>query len=165
MKLAWYLLCFVLLASPAIGAEEEEVDQLEEKETGLRFIEVQWANEVHGYQDYEPNPKGLFQRGERAYVYMEVAGFESRYDEEKEAYHTDVTIDVRLRSRIGIPLFSENNMVDYVHWDSFQPNSLWFYIWVDIPGWAPRSTYQAEVTVRDRVGETEFKKARALDVQ
>ena len=65
----------------------------------------------------------------------------------------DLRVDIALRSGWGVKLFSQEDLVEYtLPQEAFPPpETVWFYIWVDIPWWAPRATYRAEVTVRDLV--------------
>ncbi len=163
-----YLLLLIVLFSalgPVLACAADPAPNNLEEDTGFRFLEIEWADEITGYGDYVVNKAGVFQRGTRAYVYMEIGGYESLWDEEKRQYYTDVSIDVALRSQGGLRLFAQENVVDYVHWDPHVPASLWFYIWVDIPGWIPRTTYTAQVTIHDRVGEQTLEKAQELSVQ
>ncbi len=166
MKYLWVILLFLVVVCP-VGAEEvsDATSVPTEVETGFRFLDLAWADEVTDYRDYRANEEGIFQRGSRAYVYMEIAGYESLWDEDRSQYYTDISIDVELRSRIGLRLFAEEDVVDYVFWDAYAPNSLWFYIWVDIPGWIPRTTYTAQVTIHDRVGEQTLEKYQELSVE
>lgn len=129
----------------------------------FHFVNVGWAYEVRGYKDYDLNTDGTFPRGSRAYAYLEVEGFSST--EHDDGYLSDLAVDVSLRTRQGILLFRQTDLVDYHAIDRHPPSTLWFYIWVDIPRWAPRATYIAEVTVRDRVGDSAITKAQEIQVE
>ena len=165
MKYLWWIAILLLVWFGGASASLPDGENVEEQEMGLRFLELAWADEIYSYAHYEPNVDGVFQRGTRAYVYMEIAGFESRFGEEEKQFLTDVTIDVELYSRIGLRLFRESEIVSYTYWDASEPESLWFYIWVDIPAWAPRSTYTASVTIRDRIGDEVLVEEETLLVQ
>lgn len=137
--IAFCLVLLLTLAHPGIAAEEGT----------FRFLELGWAHEISGYGDYLANYDGVVHRGERAYAYFEVADFAVRDTE--DGFLTDIKVDVMLRSSSGLPLFKQSNLVEYTEYATAYVDTLWFYIWIDIPSWAPRGTYQAEVIVRDEV--------------
>jgi len=158
--LVWLLV--LLLAAgpaPAAGAETERAD-----ESTMEIVVAEWAYEVRDEGDYDPNPSGVFARGTRAYAYLEVEGFARGADVTQPL--VDLRVDVGLRSRLGIKLFSQEDLVEYtMPHGPFPPDRVWFYIWVDIPWWAPRTTYVAEVTVRDLVAGGSVTLQREITVE
>ncbi len=141
MKMTILVFCLVLL-TVTVCAESPE-------ETGMQFIQIGWANEVLGYNDYVLNEDGVFRRGERAYAYLEVEGYAT--SQEGEYTVTDIAVDVALRASFGLRLFYQQDLIDYRQLHQTAPDTLWFYIWVDIPTLAPSATYIAEVIIRDRI--------------
>ncbi|NLJ81379.1 MAG: hypothetical protein GX335_10200 [Firmicutes bacterium] len=119
----------------------------------LSFSVALWADEVRDKGDFDLNPDGIFKRGERAYAYLELEGFSW---EEQEGYlHTDVHVDVALRTKGGFRLFFSEDLLEFDSLYLNPPENFWFYIYVDVPWWAPRGTYITEIIVRDEIsGET-----------
>ncbi|NLM40632.1 MAG: hypothetical protein GX205_11320 [Firmicutes bacterium] len=145
------VLVFVLCLLSLHGAAQEA--PADEMQNQIRFVTAEWAHEVRGERDYDPNPTGVFSRNSRAYAYLEVEGFS--VGKSGVGPIVDLRVDVVLRSNNGLKLYSQENLVEYtLHSPAEPPDRVWFYIWVDVPWWAPRTSYQAEVIVRDLVGET-----------
>ncbi len=69
----------------------------------LHFTTAQWAYEVRDENDYDPNPGGgAFPKGQRAYAYLELAGFSLLNVDGGSAYH--VLVDVGLQTTWGAGL-------------------------------------------------------------
>lgn len=141
---------------PSFGLAQEQV------EPALHFILAEWAHEVRDEGDYEPNPTGAFPRGERAYAYFEVVGF--GLSEQDGFFQALLNVDVGLKSKGGLRLFSRKDVLELESWYIEPPETLWFYIYVDIPWWAPRGEYLAEITVRDLVDDEKLLEERKIQV-
>lgn len=153
----WLLMALLLTASAQVQGESSIND-------ALQFVVAEWAYEVRGEADYDPNPSGVFQRGSRAYAYLEVEGFAVGTEAGEPV--VDLRVDVALRSRGGLKLFYQAGLVEFtLTQPAFPPERVWFYIWVDIPWWAPRATYRAEVTVRDLVAQKDVSLEREITVE
>ena len=61
-----------------------------EEASSLRLVQGEWAHEVRGMDDYDPNPEGRFKRGERGYAYIVVEGFDVGQDGEYYFLHLSV---------------------------------------------------------------------------
>lgn len=130
----------------------------------LQLLTAEWAYDVRGEGDYDPNPTGVFSRSSRAYAYLEVNGF--AVGESSEEPLVDLRVDVVLRSNKGLKLYSKDNLVEYtLARPAAVPDKVWFYIWVDVPWWAPRTTYRAEVIIRDLIGEVEMVTEREIVIE
>ncbi len=137
---------------------------LAEEKTEMYFTTAEWAYDVRGQDDYDPNPTGVFARGERGYAYLELEGFE--VGEDDGLYVIQLAVDVVLRTKGGLRLFTQKNLVEYdLAYTDSPPDNLWFYIWVDIPRWAPRATYLAEVVVRDLISEETLIEGKEIRVE
>lgn len=128
----------------------------------LRLVQAEWAYEVRGEDDYDPNPEGRFPRGERGYAYLVVEGF--TVDREDDYYFLHIKADVAAETKRGFRLFSQKDVLDLEEWYLEPPDSTWFYIWVDIPWWAPKGTYVAVITVRDMLSGAELEEKREVVV-
>lgn len=129
----------------------------------MHFTVAEWAYEVRGEDDYDPNPEGKFARGERGYAYLEVADF--AVAQEGAFFFLDLAVDVALESQRGIRLFSQKDVLELEEWYIEPPLSTWFYIYVDIPWWAPSGTYRTLITVRDRITDLRLEEVREIVVQ
>jgi len=138
MALALLVLILSLVCSPAWAAE-----------TGFRFSDMGWSREEDNFFEYVPN-EGVFERGKRVYGFMEVTEFANEYAD--GVYRIDLTVDVYLKTTFGLRLFGQRDVIEFDDHDTEPIETIWFYLWVDIPWWAPRGTYIAEVVVRDRIG-------------
>lgn len=135
-----------------------------EEEKGMHFTTAEWAYDVRGRADYDPNPAGVFARGERGYAYLELEGFE--VGEDDGLYVVNLAVDVVLRTKGGLRLFTQKNLVEYdLAYTDSPPKNLWFYIWVDIPRWAPRAVYLAEVVVRDLISHETLTEGKEIRVE
>jgi hypothetical protein len=135
-----------------------------QSEVGMEIVRAEWAYEVRGEGDYDPNPSGVFRRGTRAYAYIEVEGFALGTAADDPL--VDLRVDVALRTRTGVKLYSQAEVVEYtLKQPASPPELVWFYIWVDIPRWAPRATYKAEVIVRDLVAAEAISLQREITVE
>lgn len=151
------IICFFLglnFNSPALAQTQEA--------TPLHFTVAEWATEVRDEGDYDPNPGGKFDRGQRGYAYLEIEGF-SLGEHEGFLYLT-LNVDVALETRNGIQLFLQRNVLELEEWYIEPPSSTWFYIWVDIPWWAPKGVYKAVITVRDQISKSFLEEMRELHV-
>lgn len=129
---------------------------------GLHFSTAQWAYDVRDRDDYDLNTDDAFPRGQRAYAYLELVGFEML--EQDGYYLLQLGIDVALKTTWGLTLFNQPDLLEF---DSFYlrpPDDLWFYIWVDIPRWAPPSTYITLITVRDLISGQTLEEAREIRI-
>lgn len=144
----------LLCPLPAFAGEEEPVSLYIEK--------GEWAYEVRGDDDYDPNPEGRFKRGERGYAYLEVAGFD--LGREDDFYFLRISVDVALETKNGFTLFSQKDVLELEEWYLEPPKNTWFYIYVNIPWWAPRGGYVAVITVRDLLAGTELVEKREVEV-
>ncbi len=149
----FFLIVLQFISSSSVLCNEQEME----------FIKIGWANEINGYDDYEPNESSEFSHGQRAYAYMEVTGY--RVEATDGKYLTDLAVDVVLRGSFGIRLFSHTDLIDYRELHSLPPATLWFYIWVDIPRFAPRTTYQAEVIIRDRISGQKLQHQESIRIR
>jgi hypothetical protein len=149
MVLVLFALLVSLALTPAAAAGLPlDPAQDQAQETGFCFSDMGWSREEDNFYEYVPN-EGVFERGKRAYGFMEVSGFENSYADGK--YHIDLTVDVYLRTSFGLRLWVERDVIEFDDTDSEPIETVWFYLWVDIPWYAPRGTYIAEVVVRDRI--------------
>lgn len=115
----------------------------------MYFAVAEWAYEVWDEDDYDLNQTGAFPKGERAYAYLELAGFSTVQSNGAYAYH--VSVDVGLETTWGLGLFKQADLVEFDSLALDPPSTLWFYIWVDIPRWAPSGTYVTVITVLDQI--------------
>lgn len=152
------LLLFALcMLAFVVHAQDKAVGQ-------MQFVKAEWAYEVRGEGDYDPNPSGVFSRNSRAYAYLEVEGF--TVGDGGTDPLVDLRVDVVLRSNSGLKLYSQENLVEYtLNSLAAPPSRVWFYIWVDVPWWAPRTTYEAEVIVRDLVGGLDVIERRPIVIE
>lgn len=128
----------------------------------LRFAVAEWAYEVRGEDDYDPNPKGEFSRRERGYAYLVVENFGVG---QKDGFHfLQLNVDVALESQKGFRLFSQEDVLELEEWYLEPPPSTWFYIYVDIPWWAPKGVYKAIITVKDAINETSLEQVREITI-
>ena len=128
----------------------------------MRFTVADWAYEVRDEGDYDPNPSGIFSRGERGYAYLEIEGF--GVGQRENLFYLLLNVDVALETRNGLRLFSQKDVLELEEWYFEEPRSTWFYIWVDIPWWAPKGVYRTLITVRDGVAETSLEEVREICV-
>lgn len=128
----------------------------------LRFTVAQWAHDVRDQGDYNPNPSGAFPKGQRGYAYLEVAGFQLA--QEDGWFLLRLNVDVALQTKGGIPLFAQKNVLELEEWYIEPPESTWFYIWVDIPSWAPKGLYRTIITVKDLVGEVSLEEKQEIRI-
>lgn len=133
-----------------------------EQEPHLEFVVAQWAHEVRDEGDYDPNLEGAFPRGQRAYAYLEVVGFS--LGEVDGLFYLDLAVDVVLRSKGGVKLFAHPDLLEFESWFEAPPEVVWFYVYVDIPWWAPRGVYRTEVIVRDRLNHGILAEEREIRV-
>lgn len=128
----------------------------------LHFVTAEWAYEVRDEDDYDPNPAGTFPKGELAYAYLELAGFSLARHNGMHAYH--VIVDVGLQTTWGLTLFKQTDLLEFDSFSCDPPDTLWFYIWVDIPRWAPSGTYVTVITVRDEIGGHVLEEKRKIEI-
>jgi len=128
----------------------------------MHFTVAEWAYDVRGEGDYDPNPTAEFPKGQRGYAYLEVAGF--GVGEEELFYFLKLNVDVALETTHGFRLFSQKDLLELEEWYLEPPEHTWFYIYVDIPWWAPRGTYVTVITVRDGVTGRELEEKREIVV-
>ncbi len=149
------IICIFLgLSCPGLAAvESQEVHP-------PYFTLAEWAFEVRGEGDYDPNPSGEFRRGERGYAYLEMRGFGIR--ERSDFFFSTLNVDVALETKNGFRLFSQKDVLELEELHVEQPVSTWFYIYVDIPWWAPKGVYKTLITVRDAISETSVEKTREI---
>ena len=152
------ILCIFLGLSGAGYAAETAVDT-----PAMHFTVAEWAYEVRGFDDYDPNHSGEFKRGERGYAYLEIADF--GVAEQDQLYLLRLTVDVALETRSGLRLFFEKDVLELEEWYIEPPESTWFYIYVDIPWWAPRGVYQTVITVRDGITNRVLEEKREIMVK
>ena len=152
------ILCIFLgLACPNFAlAESVEAD-------AMHFPVAEWAYEVRGEGDYDPNLSGEFSRGERGYAYLEMAGF--GVGQEGKFFFLDLTVDVALETTGGLRLFTQKDVLELEEWYLDPPATTWFYIWVDIPWWAPGGTYKTVITVHDGVTGLSLEESREIVVR
>lgn len=129
----------------------------------MHFTVAEWAYEVRGEDDYDLNPTGEFARGERGYAYLEVADF--GIGERDQLFFLQLDVDVALETKNGLRLFSEKDVLELEEYYLEPPESTWFYIYVDIPWWAPRGSYVTVITVRDGVAELSLEEKREITVR
>ena len=134
----------------------------EQSTPSLYFSVAEWACEVRGEDNYDPNPAGEFKRGERGYAYMVVEGFGT--DKEDDFFVLRLDVDVALKNAKGIRLFSQKDVLNLEEWYLEPPLATWFYIYVDIPWWAPKGNYKAIVTVRDAVANTVLEEVKEITI-
>lgn len=156
MRFLSCLLIVFVLSLPTTAAELPE-------HPDFSFITIGWADEVLGYQDYVSNEEGVFGRSSRAYAYMEVIGF--THEPTEVGYASHLTVSVSLHSASGRRLFGQDDLIDHHAVEVNPPDSVWFYIWVDIPWWAPSGEYEASVVVRDLLGEEVIEHSQKLMVR
>jgi len=144
-----------LLCPQPVWAGEESVP-------GLHLAKAEWACEVRGEDDYDPNPEGRFPRGQRGYAYLVVEGFQ--VDRLGEYYVLQLNVDVALETRRGLRLFTQKDVLELEEWYLEPPANTWFYIYVDVPWWAPRGTYVAVITVRDVLAGSVLEEKREVVV-
>ncbi len=131
-------------------------------ETGFRFTDLGWSDDENDFFEYVPN-QGVFKRGTRAYAYLEVAGFTNYCEDGK--YYIDLAVDVYLKSSFGLRLFVQRNVIEFKDSAKEVIEDFCFYLYVDIPWWAPRAQYIAEVVIRDLVNGEELKHEEKLTVR
>lgn len=148
------ILCFVLAFGQPLA--------LASPGPKLHFTVANWAYEVRGQDDYDFNTTGTFPKGERGYAYLEVAGFELATEE--GWFVLRLNVDVALQTQKGFSLFSKENVLELEEWYLEPPESTWFYIWVDVPWWAPRGVYRTLITVRDLVNEESIQETREIKI-
>lgn len=159
MRIFVGLLVFLILFVP-IGVTFAEDSAGEQ--SGLRFSDMGWSDEEDDYFEYEPN-QGVFKRGSRVYAFMEVSGFTSDY---QDGYYTiDLTVDVYLKTTFGLRLFGQRDVIEFDDRTKEPLECVWFYLYVDIPWWAPPASYIAEVVVRDRLSGVEVVHQEKLTVR
>ncbi|HBN95586.1 MAG TPA: hypothetical protein DDZ66_04740 [Firmicutes bacterium] len=129
----------------------------------MHFTVAEWAYEVWGEGDYDPNPTGEFARGERGYAYLEIADF--GIGERDQLFFLQLDVDVALETKNGLRLFYEKDVLELEEYYLEPPESTWFYIYVDIPWWAPRGSYVTVITVRDGVAELSLEEKREITVR
>lgn len=129
----------------------------------MHFTVAEWAHEVRGEGDYDPNPTGEFARGERGYAYLEIADF--GIGQSDQLFFLQLNVDVALETKNGLRLFSQEDVLEMEEWYMEPPESTWFYIYVDIPWWAPRGTYRTRITIRDGVTELALEEIREIMVR
>ncbi|HHX02065.1 MAG TPA: hypothetical protein GX739_05260 [Firmicutes bacterium] len=162
------LILLVLLASlvcnPTAAAElpSELPASAKAEEAGFRFSDMGWSKEEDNFFEYVPN-QGVFERGKRVYGFMEVTGFENYYT--NEIYHIDLTVDVYLKTGFGLRLFGQRDVIEFDDTAKEPIEDIWFYLWVDIPWWAPPGSYIAEVVVRDRIGNQKIVHSERIRVR
>lgn len=150
-------ICIFLVACfPSFAAAPEAA------QPKLHFAVADWAYEVRDEGDYDPNPEGRFRRGERGYAYVEVAGFS--LVEVDGLSVLKLAVDVALQTKRGFTLFSQQDVLELEEWYIEPPETTWFYIWVDIPWWAPRGVYRTLLTVRDLLGDDVLQEVREITV-
>src|SRR5690554_1526024 len=152
------ILCIFLgltCPNPAL-AEEAQAE-------AMHFIAAEWAYEVRGEGDFDPNSTGEFSRGERGYAYLEVADF--GVGREGQLFYLDLAVDVALETTGGLRLFTQKDVLELEEWYFEPPITTWFYIWVDIPWWAPRGTYRTVITVRDGITGLALEESREIRVR
>ena len=147
---------FGLLCPGYAGAEVLEAP-------GMHFTVAEWAYEVRGEDDYDPNPEGTFARGERGYAYLEIADF--GVAEEDTFFYLQLNIDVALETTGGLRLFTQKDVLELEEWYLEPPLTTWFYIYVDIPWWAPRGIYRTLITVRDGITDQRLEEVREIVVE
>lgn len=152
------ILCIFLGASGVNCATAQTLEN-----PSMYFALAEWAFEVRGEDDYDPNPSGEFPRGERGYAYVEVAGF--AIDKRERFYVLELDVDVALETKNGLRLFSQADVLELEEWYVDPPESTWFYIYVDIPWWAPRGTYRTLITVRDEISGLALNEIREIMVK
>lgn len=155
--LLWLTICIflsLLCPNPAWASDEET--------TALRLARGEWAYEVRGADDYDVNPEGRFPRGERGYAYLVVEGFE--LGREDSYYFLRINVDVALETQGGFRLFFQRDVLELEEWYLEPPPDTWFYIYVDIPWWAPKGDYVAVITVRDMLAGTELEEKQEVTV-
>lgn len=130
---------------------------------GMRFTVAQWAYEVRGEDDYDLNPEGTFARGERGYAYLEIADFGVAQDD-TPFFFLQLDVDVALETKNGLRLFSQEDVLELKEWYVEPPETTWFYIYVDIPWWAPRGVYRTLITVRDGITDLCLEEVREIVV-
>ncbi|NMB38157.1 MAG: hypothetical protein GX994_01090 [Firmicutes bacterium] len=168
-----YLMILMLLFSSALPVSADiqvnqdvslESQQISEDvpETGLRFTDLCWSDDQDNFFEYVPN-QGVFKRGTRAYAYLEVAGFTNYYEDDK--YHIDLTVDIYLKSSFGLRLFAQRNVIEFKDTAEEFIEEISFYLYVDIPRWAPRAQYTAEIVIRDLVNGEELNHEEKLTVR
>mgnify|MGYP006980732452 CR=1 FL=1 len=128
----------------------------------MRFTVADWAYEVRDEGDYDSNPSGIFSRGERGYAYLEIEGF--GVGQKENLFYLLLNVDVALETRNGLRLFSQKDVLELEEWYFEEPGSTWFYIWVDIPWWAPKGVYRTLITVRDGVTGASLEEVREISV-
>ncbi len=131
--------------------------------SSMYFSVADWAFEVRGEADYDVNPTGEFLRGERGYAYLEIAGF--ALGESYGFHFLQLNVDVALETMRGLRLFSEDDVLELEEWYLEPPKSTWFYIYVDIPWWAPRGRYRTVITVRDALSGLSLEEVREIVVR
>ena len=155
------LLLTSLVCSPVSASAAAPVE-VQGPADGLRFSDLGWSKDENDFFEYVPN-EGVFERGTRVWGFMEVTGFESYFAD--GLYYNDLTVDVFLKTGFGLRLFGKRDVIEFNDGTDEPQEYIWFFLWVDIPWWAPPGTYIAEVVVRDRVGEQEVVHADKLRVR
>ena len=130
---------------------------------GMYFTAAEWATEVRGENDYDPNPSGEFTRGERGYAYLEIADF--GVATEGDFFFLRLNVDVALETKHGLRLFFEQDVLELEEWYIEPPATTWFYIYVDVPWWAPRGVYRTLITVRDGLTDLSLQEVREIVVR
>lgn len=155
------VLIFTPLVTPntMLAADETSIDQ---EETGFRFTDLGWSEDEDDFFEYKPN-EGVFKRGTKVYGFMEVAGFANSFRDDK--YHIDLTVDVYLKTTFGLRLFGQKDVINFDNSSKKPIDEIWFYLWVDIPWWAPRTSYIAEVVVRDQISNEDLSHEEKITVE
>ena len=151
------ILCifFGLSGSDQVWAQTQSAEM-----STLHLSVAEWAYEVRDQGDYDPNPTGTFFRGERGYAYLEIEGF--GVGQKDNLFYLVLDVDVALETKNGFRLFSQQDVLELEEWYFEEPTTTWFYIWVDIPWWAPKGTYKTLITVRDGVTGQSLEETRDI---
>ncbi len=166
MVLIIVMTLFFSLSVPSLAAVEPLYDLNETQniiaENPLRFSDMGWSHDEDDFFEYVPN-EGVFKRGTRVYAYMEVVGFTSQMVDEYNKI--DLSVDVYLKTSFGLRLFRQLDVIEFDDMTKEPQDRIWFYLYVDIPWWAPRGTYIAEVVVRDRLDNLQASHEEKLIVE
>ncbi len=157
----WFMI-FMLLFSPTFPIMASENIGVDAHDTGFRFTDLGWSNEEDDFYEYIPN-EGVFKRGTRVYAFLEAAGFSNYFKD--DMYHNDLAVDIYLKSSFGLRLFGQRNVIEFNDSAKTPIEDIWFYLYVDIPWWAPRAKYIAEVVIRDKVSGKELKHQEKLTIK
>ncbi len=147
----------ILLVSAfaCVGGPEATPTPTPTPTAGLSIENVEICSDVRGDRDYTIRGNGIFQLGDRVYVYFEVFGFRVQSTDGKYEVWFKVS-NVELYDPDDELVLSQADLID-LHSTQLEevPPYVWAEVHFDIEPGEPAGQYRAEITVEDMIsGET-----------